>query len=552
MPGDGACLFHAVSKPLKPDDTANHTVQQTIITDSASSRAFWAKNTIAKTPAAATAAPQTARPAGTTVRPHNARARTCTANGTTLPSAATDAAKSRAPPKSSTAVKKPAAVNSAAQQVKQAVIATVPRDARPSTTTERNTTGTTTAADAAKSHARRPAPWTTKTVADTRTADVFSGTVAKKAGDGSCLLHSLLHSLKQGDVTKMREQIVTWLRANPNHPLLDATLAESVLDETGEQWSEYCNRMQREHVWAGIPELIAAAHVYHTCIRVFANVGPGRFHLWAVLGEKSNILDVRSPPIDIVYGSSHYDSLIDARLLKPWEHDAARTEKPAAPGPHEPKKTDVPATPKEHETATTTGEHAKNGMLDPVARLAARLGVPDGCDLTIKPNKPAATAPRKPEMHETPTVPKEPETPTRELLKVLDGLAACKESKYLEERKARERHEARRKFAERTASEKITERKTSEHESLEQPTEPKTECKAPEQLTEPKAERKAPEQPTEPEAPKDLGARKKPKYQHESRKARAARERIPNRRYPNPKLTSSPTIRENRQPDTKG
>ena len=402
------------------------------------------------------------------------RARTCTANGTTLPSAATDAAKSRAPPKSSTAVKKPAAVNSASQQVKQAVIATVPRDARPSTTTERNTTGTTTAADAARSHARRPAPWTTKTVADTRTADVFSGTVAKKAGDGSCLLHSLLHSLKQGDVTKMREQIVTWLRANPNHPLLDATLAESVLDETGEQWSEYCNRMQREHVWAGIPELIAAAHVYHTCIRVFANVGPGRFHLWAVLGEKSNILDVRSPPIDIVYGSSHYDSLINARLLKPWEHDAARTEKPAAPGPHEPKKTDVPATPKEQETATTTGEHAKNGMLDPVARLAARLGVPDGCDLTIKPNKPAATAPRKPEMHETPTVPKKPETPTREPLKVLDGLAACKESKYLEERKARERHEARRKFAERTASEKITERKTSEHESLEQPTEPKT------------------------------------------------------------------------------
>ena len=34
----------------------------------------------------------------------------------------------------------------------------------------------------------------------------------------------------------------------------------------------------------------------------------------------------------------------------------------------------------------------------------------------------------------------------------------------------------------------------------------------------------APKQPTEAKAPKDLDARKKPKYQHESRKARAARE----------------------------
>ena len=34
----------------------------------------------------------------------------------------------------------------------------------------------------------------------------------------------------------------------------------------------------------------------------------------------------------------------------------------------------------------------------------------------------------------------------------------------------------------------------------------------------------APKQPTESKAPKDLDARKKPKYQHESRKARAVRE----------------------------
>jgi hypothetical protein len=103
----------------------------------------------------------------------------------------------------------------------------------------------------------------------------------------------------------------------------------------------------------------------------------------------------------------------------------------------------------------------------------------------------------------------------------------------------------RKKLIERKTSEQLTEpdehkaptEPKIEHKAPEQLTESKTECKAPEQLTEPKAarkspeqlaeletERKAPEQPTDPsEAPKDLDAHRKPKYQHESRKARTAR-----------------------------
>ena len=163
---------------------------------------------------------------------------------------------------------------------------------------------------------------TTKTTAVVRTADVFTGTLVKMPRDGSCLFHSL----KLGDAMELREQIVTWLRANPNHPYLFSTLAAYVLAESGETWPEYCDRMQHAHVWTGAPELVAAAHIYHRCIRVFANAGPGRFHLWAVLGEKSTLLDVSSPPIDIVFGANHYDSLIGARLLLSWNHYGSLTD----------------------------------------------------------------------------------------------------------------------------------------------------------------------------------------------------------------------------------
>ncbi|KOO53306.1 hypothetical protein Ctob_016588, partial [Chrysochromulina tobinii] len=235
---------------------------------------------------------------------------------------------------------------------KQAAIATKPHDAKLrnaklSNVTERNTPATIVSIDAAKPwHAL----WTADNTTATRIADVFSGTVVKMPRDGTCLLHSLLNSLKLGDAKEMREQVTTWLRANPNHPFAGTTLADLAFGETGEQWQEYCNRMQHEHVWAGIPELVASAHVYRACIRVFANAGPGRFHLWAVLGEMPTVLNASIPPIDVVYGSNHYDSLVGTRLLKPWEHEAKQTDKLATPAPHKPEKTVVPAAPKEPAT----------------------------------------------------------------------------------------------------------------------------------------------------------------------------------------------------------
>ena len=186
--------------------------------------------TIPKTDTAAAATPQAAKPAGIAARPHDARAHARTVRSTAPPSTAIDVAKPRAPPTHDTTAKKPAAdisaavqvpLNcvprlppyalsteqcggrsaerlgcfaspnnaaephgppthattterlaadpSAAQRAKQAEAAMKSRNARPSTITERNTTGTTTTTGAVKSRA----PWTAnlEAAANTHAAD---------------------------------------------------------------------------------------------------------------------------------------------------------------------------------------------------------------------------------------------------------------------------------------------------------------------------------------------------------------------------------------------
>jgi hypothetical protein len=163
--------------------------------------------TIPTTQAAAAATPQAAKPASIAARPHGDRTRTRTARNVTSPSTVIDTTKPRAPSPSSTAVKKCAAANPAAQlQPKQAAIATKPHDAKLrnaklSNVTERNTPATIASIDAAKPwHAF----WTADNTTATRIADVFSGTVVKMPRDGTCLLHSLLNSLKLGDAKEIK------------------------------------------------------------------------------------------------------------------------------------------------------------------------------------------------------------------------------------------------------------------------------------------------------------------------------------------------------------
>ena len=141
--------------------------------------------------------------------------------------------------------------------------------------------------------------------------DLFTGKPERVDKDGDCFFSSLA-IIVQSDKKQVRENTSAWLKAHPNTQLQSCTLSEQVMYETGEVWSAYCARMQHEHTWAGLPELVAASQVWHRTIRVFVNVGDGLFNLRAVLGEEGS----STAPIDLVLESDHYDVLTEARPLK--------------------------------------------------------------------------------------------------------------------------------------------------------------------------------------------------------------------------------------------
>ena len=316
-------------------------------------------------------------------------------------------------------------------------------------------------------------------------ANLFKGTRKPVAKDGNCFFAAV----EKGDKQQVRESIVTWLRANPNHPFHTTTLSKYVTYETGEAWSEYCDRMQCAGTWAGAPELVATAQLWPTCIRVFEDSGDGLFHLEAAFGEK-----VEQTFTDIVYKSSHYDTLIGTSLLNPIAYGAeqlkqlgeiaertARNELAARKEPEvEHKVPEQSVEPKVD--CKTRKEPVEQQILDELAERKELKELGE-CKARERHTIRKFIELFKLISAEVKILEETAASTTR------NELTARKELKELEERTARERHVMRKELAERKAIEKLAEPKTK-----------------------PKIE------------PQDPASHEKPKHQHENRKARAARD----------------------------
>ena len=312
-------------------------------------------------------------------------------------------------------------------------------------------------------------------------ADLFTGKPKRVDKDGACLFSSLggQHAKKL-----VREALVDWLKENPHCPFHTTTLAQHVMDETGEAWSVYCARMQSERTWGGLPELVAASQVWHCVVRVFENVGNGHFHLRAVLGEES----FSAAPIDLVLESDHYDTLTEVHPVKMIQPEKIAEVRPLKTTPIETLTLELKALGRLKELESCLRPKTPMQFAEPKAERKT----PEQSTETETRKATFADiehkTPEQPEIeHKAPEQLAEPKTERER--QVLDELAARKELKQLEEREARERHVMRKELAERKAIEKLAEPKTK-----------------------PKIE------------PQDPASHEKPKYQHESRKARAARE----------------------------
>ena len=329
-------------------------------------------------------------------------------------------------------------------------------------------------------------------------ADTFTGKPVHVDKDGSCLFSSLggQHAKKV-----VRDALVGWLKENPYFPFHTTTLAQLVLDETGEVWSAYWARMQSEGEWGGLPELVAASQVWRRAVRIFENVGDGLFHLRAVLeGE-----DFSTAPIDLVLGSDHYDMLTEVRPLQTTPPETIVLEQSVKL--EDPNLVTTPAARLKvagmfeefkNKARKELTERRKTSLEasapDPIATLAAELK-------TLGRLKEYELCSRAAEakVYEMKVINELAEQRVAVERQVLNELDARKESKILEERKARERHEER---VHKRLNVEWLKRLNVEWDEL----------------------RKMNEQPTKPRAPEKSATPEKPKHKHESRKARAARE----------------------------
>ena len=129
--------------------------------------------------------------------------------------------------------------------------------------------------------------------------NLFKGMRKSIDRDGDCFFQALATRMEI-DKKQVRAQIADWLKANPDFPFMTCTLSAYVKYETHEEWSPYCVRLEREHTWAGMPEIVAATQIWHRVVRVFKDVGDGLFDLIAVLGEEGPY----THPIDLVFSEA--------------------------------------------------------------------------------------------------------------------------------------------------------------------------------------------------------------------------------------------------------
>ena len=237
--GQTTALVTPMHATCADKNTAISAILPTTLTDSERARAFWAKRTDTKTFAAVPAGTQTAGHSSELVTPPYAtHADETIKRSSTTSTSLKSSVNSRTLETKRIDAETCAAISAGTQTAGHASeLVTPPYD-------DTRTT---------KLLVRSIASPTTVVNSDIQSrANLFKGTRKPVAKDGNCFFAAV----EKGDKKQVRESIVTWLRANPNHPFHTTTLSKYVAYETGEAWSEYCDRMQCEGTWAGAPRRV--------------------------------------------------------------------------------------------------------------------------------------------------------------------------------------------------------------------------------------------------------------------------------------------------------
>lgn len=130
--------------------------------------------------------------------------------------------------------------------------------------------------------------------------------VVPQPGDGSCLFHSLSHSLRATSASKLRAEIADYIAANPNATVGDNPIKDWVLWDTGMDTSSYSRAMRSGSRWGGAVELAVCAKVKRMHVHVYEKSRAGFVRISSFEGDRGPNAGV----INVLYGGRvHYDAL---------------------------------------------------------------------------------------------------------------------------------------------------------------------------------------------------------------------------------------------------
>jgi len=140
------------------------------------------------------------------------------------------------------------------------------------------------------------------------TVIVASAKVVHQPGDGSCLFHSVAYGLGDGTSGRMlRRQITSFIAANPNLKVADATLKEWVKWDSNTSVKAYTSRMASRG-WGGGIELAAGSRLRKVNIHVYERLSED-----ADVFKRISCFDCphATKVVNVLYqGNVHYDALV--------------------------------------------------------------------------------------------------------------------------------------------------------------------------------------------------------------------------------------------------
>jgi hypothetical protein len=96
-----------------------------------------------------------------------------------------------------------------------------------------------------------------------------SARVVRQPGDGSCLFHSLSHSLSGQTHSKLRKDIATFMARNPEKEIGGSSIRDWIMWDSAQSVADYARSMETGNKWGGAIEIAVCAFVSKRNVLVY-------------------------------------------------------------------------------------------------------------------------------------------------------------------------------------------------------------------------------------------------------------------------------------------